>query len=358
MSYRLPVAPKGASGGSGSAPSGQPDKKLGIPLFVLIGATIFAVALAVFALIKQTVSYRAHDVVVQEYTRDAMSDSALVIPVDELLGEENKLRFYEGHGARIILRMLHNPRAGYATTVDTLVIEKWKKFEQTDPPVRRSYVKYQAEEIRAKIKQFLAHQPVIRYYEVYVDDTEGITPALREQVEYWVSRIQIPQILARGDKVNVNLCRLTDTDFINCRIVELAPATRADDQFALQQAMNWLLAPRSGVSASSIATGLFNFLKESSAEPMRKVLVFSDGLENSARTISFYTDPAAVTDSTRWEQTASALQAYEKIPPLNEVRIEWYAPQRDQGQGALIRRALAFWENILSKQGAEVRVHY
>lgn len=286
-----------------------------------------------------------------------------------IFSNENIRRLYKGNGMEVAFIIKH---LGRQYSRIEFKIETWK-YGSPDNPTgvrgmgeRRTYVKRKMAEFSEMLAKFRAHQPMIWKIEFYLDDTEGVNEATRAKVlEIWKG-LQIPELIALGDGFNIQFCRITATDYLNGKRVQVpqnSPDSREKYIREVEQGLDWLLEDRKPTKQSSIATGLFNQMNENAGrDSVRYIYIFSDGLENHASTASVYRDPGLLLDEGRWQELDRAITVYESFPDLKGAFVDWHFPPPPPGRESLsnlIRASREYWRSrMANKCSAEVRVHY
>jgi hypothetical protein len=279
------------------------------------------------------------------YQRDVLSDKIDSVRAD-LFSPENVQRYWRGDGFEATFRILNDPRKNYELSDIQCGVEPWKTFAQTSNPARRQLVTQRQAEFQKCVADFTQELSILRSVEVGVDDTNGVNAELAEFVRRNVVGVVNSIIRAtKKDQVQLVFFKLSDIDAYDHRTYILNKDTRTEDvQRAWAEGLDgWLLRKRGATSQSSIVRGLFNALSRNGSIRKRQVFVFSDGMENSPETMSFYRmiSATAPLDSDALDARLANLA---KFPDLKAAEVKWYFPPLRISNYKTVRD---YWEHVL-----------
>lgn len=286
---------------------------------------------------------------VEPIERDALTDDTPTVP--DFFTADHIKRYRAGEGLVVPFVVRNDPRNGYQDSTETFTLKPWPSYKEESS--RQGAVRQAKKEFQEYVDRFLEYRP--RKIQVYlcVDDTEGITSAIRKKVNAELKNLDLKARLEKGDTVEVFGWTLSDTEFTENQRVRLTPDTE-DVDAALKPLLNWLLEEITPAQGSSLAAGISRLAKLSPNHPDREILVFSDGLENSSFA-DFYTKPADL-DPKKFGELDKKLFGG-KFPPLEKAKVNWYPPPVDANLAPSVRKALAYWEHALAKAGAKVKIN-
>lgn len=273
-------------------------------------------------------------------------------------------RLYDGAGYRVTFETTYS---GGAPVVQSCEIPPWEGYERSkegrqNNPERRKAVQQGEQSLIACAQRFTENKPLVTRIALVVDITGGLTSSLQVQVRQRFEDLGLARMISRGDRIALYGFLLQDASYIDERHV--INQTTVD---WYDTVVNWLLTPRSAQAESSVATGLFNILTTSQEltipETGDAVLlpwqyhIFSDGLENSPRTVSLYRRPELL-EQARWPELTKLVGAVRPVPTLPKgTSVAWYLPKQKQAEDLLLKSG-KFWEWLLGQAGATVKVHY
>ncbi len=283
------------------------------------------------------------------FTRDALTNQTDHVPIDELFSPENEQRYLAGDGVTVVFRTINDPRKNYETTQEPCTLEPWNTYFETTNPERRALVAAKKLEIIACADQFRKPLPIVRTIEVGVDDTEGVKPEFREFILRGLVGLD-DTLTSDKDTTRIVFFRLSDADFRNYRAWNIEPGTSAERaKKAWDDNLQWLLEDRGEKRNSSIATGLFNILSRNQDIRSRRILIFSDGMENSPTTASFYQalrDPRFL-DPANYATLDESISKVQPFPNLKFATVTWEMPPLPGQHFHAVRQ---YWQHVLRER--------
>lgn len=355
-----PAEQDGAAGGNGS---------VRLIVSIVVGLAVVLIALAMMLVVVPRMSWRPIVATYGPYVRDGQVDrlTAAVPDSAQVFSEQNiKDKLYQGQGVRIVLVTKNDPQHGGQDWTDTLQVEPGKGFENPEPPQRRAEVQQMIGTVMAGIKGWEAHRSGSWIEEVILDASDGVNRPLRDQVDAILGSEQfaLKGLLLKGDSVTLDLYKLSNVDYLDFRETMMSDGQDPQDVFA--GLMPWFMQDQKSTKSTSLSTGLFNALKQNSGRKLRRIVIFSDGLENypgeMGAKADFYRDNTFM-DSTKWAMLTDVLTKFEKVPDLSgAVSIKWFAPHDHPELAPRIRAAQRFWKWLLVQRGhadpARVKMYY
>lgn len=295
-------------------------------------------------------SREPHMTVIPDYTRNALA-APPQISIEKIFSDETIRRFNNGDGLKT--RFVINFR-GKEEWVRPFELPTKKMAADVSRPARRAEVLKKISEFQETAAEFTLYQPRTWTHELMVDDSSGIDQTLHDQVVREVDNLDIPTRLKSGDGVHFWTFRLSATDYLDSDRALAEPGEGTHAYGKIGRKLDDLLMPKPAKARTSLATGLFNALNKNAGKKNRTVLIFSDGLENSAMA-NFYTNPP--TKEAVWKGLGEKLQSKVQRPDLKGVWIYWYGP-KSGANADQIRASLKFWRHLLEEAGAHVEMEY
>lgn len=285
-----------------------------------------------------------------EFRRDALSDTVPQVSVDKFFTKELVDSYQNGNGFKATFVIDNDPRDNYKATTFTCELPRWTALGN-NPERRKAVVKSKAE-LESCVERFSTPLPTVRSIEIGLDDTDGVSKNLRGFVEDALSGVR-GEIASKIHSTHLVFFRLSKADYLQRWDRVIAPGTSEEEVGQTwSQGIEWLLKDKGASKESSIATGLFNVLAQDAKvvvkgreieSRLRHIIVFSDGMENSPATTSFYTTKG-IMDESNWPILQKQIQKLESCPNLQYAQITWHIPPVE---GARLRKVKGFWEDTL-----------
>ncbi len=333
-------------------------------LLISLGALcIFIAVLGVWFVIYQTFIKPRREFNPQiaqfVFERDALEDEIPVVPVLDIFSEEKISRYQNGSGFTAVFRILNDPRKKYGVNEESWTLPPSAGYEQTGNQARWQFIQDKGREFEAVVARFREPIPLVRSLEIGLDDTEGVNDQVRTWISHSLTGLE-QELTSPKDTIKFFVFRLTDADYLNYQEFTIPAGTKVEAaKKSLEQGLAWLLEARGQTRESAVATGLFNAMELSRDVRRRLILVFSDVMENSPATVSFYPVERnlAFLDQANWGILDAAISRYEPFPDLRYARVKWYFPPV---KGTHFRAVARYWEHVLQKrcQAKEVETIY
>ena len=339
----------------------QPRSHLVIGTTVLLAVSAFTATVVYKTALEARFNFDPKPV---EYLfeRDATMGELPEMPSD-LFSPEKVERYYKGGGFQATFRTLKDPRDNYGTTTKSCGVESWTgPYGQMDHPSRRKLVSRRQVEFEECVRHFTETLSVLQTIEIGLDDTEGVDGEMMDFVTFNLERsLGSPEGFLTSGEATWLSTRLTF--FLISR--NLVPRRRSQEiepwtgkeaaKAAFEDGLEWLLAPAGRKEETALADNLLSIFKESQDVALRRILIFSDGMENSPATTSFYRvlkEPRFL-DPLNYDALDKSISSLEGFPDLRSARITWYIPPRP---GRHFRAVARYWEHVLEDLGNNPRV--
>ena len=334
-------------------PSPTTEKKFSPTVIAAIVVSAFVILGGlgiVYAVFYKTRIKPAQDFNPQEhaftYTRDADADKVPEIPLADLFSAENIDKYQKGDGLTITLIILNDPRSSSPSSPEVFKIEKATDIRIKNRP-RKDMIAAKKIEIEEAVARFLAPIPVPRMVEIGVDDTSGITPAIQTLIQTRIMSMA-EEFTSEHNPTTIFLFRLTSTDYKKYKTLNIEKGTSKEQALAIVQEhmAEWLKEDTGTKPVSSLATGLFNVLRVNEKVRKRKIIIFSDGLENHPDTAKFYWAKYSdqYLDKSRWAAMDIAISKFKPFPNLNKAEVTWFYPPQDWIQYNTVQQ---YWEHVM-----------
>lgn len=287
---------------------------------------------------------------IPDFKRDALA-TASAINAEKIFSDESIRRFNNGDGLKTRFVISFH---GKEEWVRPFELPMKKMTAETNRPARREDVLKKISEFQETATEFSRYQPRTWTVEVMVDDSDGVDEKLQRQVIGEMDDLELTNRMKAGDGVNFWTFRLSATDYLDDSHTAVAQGEGTHGYGKIARKLDEIIKPRGATKATSLATGLFNALAKNSGKPNRTVLIFSDGLENSAMA-DFYKNPP--TKEAEWKELGEKFQTKVQRPDLKGVWIYWYGP-KSGANADQIRASLKFWRHLLEEAGAHIEIEY
>lgn len=284
-------------------------------------------------------------------------NAAQPVPIQQLFSEGALANMYEGNYLRVLFQVKHE---GRLQKEELFEIVPWKGRDETSPDERTEYVDAKRKEFDAYVLRFKSLAGLKFSVDLMVDDTEGCNESLRDFIRQTIRSSGYLDLVSQGAGLELNTYRLSGTDFLKKGPkASIQQGGRGDRSSEIHAAVNAIAADSPEVKNSSVATGLFNALRENSSNSNRHVIIVSDMLENHGETANFYRTPPKL-DKSNWDELKGKLQKFLKMPQLKGVRVDIYTQPtlRSVQHGPIIRATHAFYQAWMASVGAEVKTHF
>ena len=283
-------------------------------------------------------------------------------------------QFVKGLGAKLVLvRDPNLPDSGAAPR--EFVIEPNLTYRAKSESARKRMLKEEKWPELEQLKEWLMSTDRKPLVEVGGDNTEGMPPDLVNQINSTVKSANIPALIPEGSTnvVRVHSWPIGETEFGTNNLLELNASNVGSYETLLTEAfkqsiffIDYFQGP---VEHSAVAESILRFTSENPNYPDRLIYIFSDGVQNTPK-FSLYgrqalLNPKKVDDQQTtfpgYAEIDKVLWADETgdlvLPPVRGAVIHWYAPPTSRFEPALVRKALAYWKNVLERAGARVTIH-
>ncbi len=322
------------------------DSKKIMTACVLVFAAIAAIAVPGYFIYRSYATYNAN-VIEKTFERQA-TKPAPKVPIDELFGDDQMRAYEEGQGLKVTFKT----DFGGDAEQEVFLLEPWATFEQTSIPERKDYVAKRKSEFEQAVKDFESNKPRTLAMKIYVDDTDGISANYKAQVLNAIDELKLVKWLKLGNGLDLEGFRLSSLDATDNKKVSIEQSSgpRADAQAnglmsQVKEVVTFLLVNRGPKSHSSVATALFDSAANTTEYKSQRIIVFSDGLENSDLA-SVYTNKNLLLDENKWEELDKDLTQVRPFPSLAGSSVEWYVPVT--GKDAPLQRASErYWKRVL-----------
>jgi hypothetical protein len=297
------------------------------------------------------------------YKRDLLTGHVDDVP--DLFTPELKEKYQQGAGKKI------NFDYTAGTTVvghEEVLVPAYGRAEQEFNRDRRHKVGELEKDFRQKLVAFQKNE-FRRTWNVkfLVDDTAGINAAFANQVKKKygevMQQMEMKERLLKGDGVVLAFYTITGHRYgITAKRPRIVVSQGSPSEVVEQRlkeadtALHETLVQGPGESNSSITSALERALAEDTDIPLRRAVIFSDGVENDGE-ISFYPqNPAPEFKAKEWPKLAERLTAkYGAMPELGNVVIDWHVPVLTDADDNTISQSLQFWAYLFTQKHATVR---
>ena len=196
-----------------------------------------------------------------------------------------------------------------------------------------------------------------------LEENEGVEKGLRDLVNLNLKRSlgNLEDLMVVGEATRLTtrfvFFRISDTRVLQSRSWEIEPGTDAEEvQRTFDGGLRWLLTPVAIRKETSLATGLLDIFRRNQDVASRHIVIFSDGMENSKSTTSFYRviRNSQFLDPSNYDALDKSISGPEGFPSLESAWITWYMPPRLRPH---VREAVAnYWKHVLADVGKSPRV--
>jgi hypothetical protein len=334
----------------------------GVPYGLLAGAFAAVVLAMIFIYAMQ---YRVRVKPAQDYrvnareitvVRDALWDlDKDVDPVPDMFKPEDRVLYErEGRGFTVNFRIDNDPTNGYNTTTFSCGVKPWERYYETSAsPRKKDVARWEKEFLGDKcLGRYLAPLPAEMTLEIGLDDTEGVSDKLKKYVEETLAgQVDLDNDLVHPSHVtHLLFFRISQGEGRNQKSWDIRPdADLAAAKAKWFEGLAWLTEDRGKTEVSSIAAGLFNILDRYTAVHRRRIIVFSDGMENSPNTVSFYTElhNRRFLDEAQWPELQKRITANgNDCPSLQYANVTWFM-HLPGAEGLHFRQVKRFWTDTL-----------
>ena len=295
------------------------------------------------------------------FVRDATSGELPTVPTD-LFSTVNVDRYHKGDGFMATFKVANDPRKDFETTEERCGVESWGgSYGEMDNPFRRRRVAQRQTEFKKCLSHFMVTFSIRQSVEIGLDDTEGVDGGMRDFVTFNLERsLGSPEgLLTSGEATRLStrlvFFRISRDLVPRRRFWEIEPGIGKEaTKEIFENGLKWLLAPASRKEETALADNLLNVFKDNQDVALRRIVIFSDGMENSPATTSFYRvfrEPQFL-DPPNYEALDKSISSLEGFPDLRSARITWYIPSYP---GRHFRAVARYWEHVLKDLGNNPR---
>jgi hypothetical protein len=283
------------------------------------------------------------------FDRDALDTKPAPL-AESVFTEQRTIELRAGNGLAVDFTVRYR---GEVAQSSKLTLPKWHKLDEWvgNHPARDQEIATLKAAFPNLATEWSAPPAMTPVFDIIVDTSSGVNPALRDMIADRVERIGINQAVKAGLGVEVFGFRFGSSDFLDYQSTGIARGSK--NLSGVTSAVASVTRPEAGKASTSLAAGLFNALGKNQGKRFRTAVIFSDGLQ-SGHGADFYKHPP--TDPKAFQKLLETLEATGKVPcpDLSGVWVYWYSP-KDAAHASQIRSSLEFWKWALGKRGAEVK---
>lgn len=283
------------------------------------------------------------------FERDALDTKPAPLG-DSVFSEQRVIELRAGNGLAVDFTVRYR---GEVAQSSKLTLPKWHKLDEWvgNHPARDQEIATLKAAFPNLASEWSSPPAITPVFELVVDTSSGVNPALRDMIADRVERVGISQAVSAGLGVEIYGFRFGSSDFLDYQSTGIARGSK--NLSGVTSAVASVTRPEPGKASTSLAAGLFNALGKNQDKRFRTVVIFSDGLQ-SGHGGDFYKKPP--TDPKGYQKLLETLEETGKVPcpDLSGVWIYWYSP-KDATHASQIRSSLEFWKWVLGKRGAEVK---
>ncbi len=331
-----------------SAPpaTSQGQGKLNLALIARIFGIAVLAFLGVAALFLLGGDFRTETLV---FERDALDTKPAPV-ADSVFSEQRTIELRAGNGLTVDFTVRYR---GEVASTRQLAIGKWRKLDDWvgNHPARDQEIATLRGAFPGLASEWAAPPAITPVFDLVVDTSSGVSPALRAMIADRVERVGISQAVSAGLGVELFGFRFGSSDFMDYQSTGIARGSK--NLAGVTSAVASVSRPEAGKASTSLAAGLFNALGKNQGKRFRTAIIFSDGLQ-SGHGGDFYKKPPTATKE--YQKLLETLEAAGKVPcpDLSGTWVYWYSP-KDAIHASQIRSSLEFWKWALGKRGAEVK---
>ncbi|OGE77754.1 MAG: hypothetical protein A2751_01720 [Candidatus Doudnabacteria bacterium RIFCSPHIGHO2_01_FULL_46_14] len=285
------------------------------------------------------------------FTRDILTGKS--DPIPDLFTPEQIARYNPGQGDGFDAKFVINndPRKNFGTTEEIFTLPIWdrKNEEERRTQVATAHGNF----LKWVSEKYLIALSFKESVEIGLDDTEGVSESLAEFVRRNLELEEVKEKLIESkNDTRLAFFRISDSNALTFRRFEIKAGDEDTVNQVWEDGLTWLLESeeaRSRKDESSIATGLFNFLKRNNEIRKRKIIIFSDGMENSRlETTTFYpvTQTARIVTETNWPKLDEQIQKVQEFPDLTRAQVKWFMPPL---RAVFYNNVKAYWQHVLEQ---------
>ena len=337
---------------NGGQPKTSPLALVGVICFILL-AIGGAVGMVYYLVVKPAADYQVKVSSFGPYTRE-FGQPPVSIPLEEEIFSPQKVKDYrngEGFSFELIKKF-----KGKVDSKITIELKPWDEHldgGRGNRDKRLADVQKKRESARKLIEAFNSDEPRKWSLLLFLDGTSGTGPQLTEGVNQGFASFAIAELLKNGDTATVQAIILNSSG-----TTEIKEVSVTRDESELQPLKEWLLKKRTDEGNSALATGIFNVLSQTE-NPYTKLVIISDGLENSVGTTNFYAKKDQLikgkTDKAEWQKIAGEIQRQKAAPDLSGKEVLWILYPTPGSSDELIFAAEGFWTWFLTEQAGTVK---